>query len=135
MAIVEVPIPSELVEELEESFYQGSMLNEQGLRNLNEDLVARINKLRIVIEADEHPPPHFHVMFAGENASFSIADGRRLPKIKGLEKFDHNIRKWWRDNYCELIAVWNSTRPTDCQVGPVDVPPECAAHQDSHSAA
>ena len=107
------------------------MLNEHGQRMLNEELVARIKKMRVVIEADEHPPPHFHVMFGGENASFSITDGHSLPKIKGLEKFEHNIRKWWKDNYCELIAVWNSTRPADCQVGPVDVPPECVEHKTS----
>ena len=125
MALAEVAVPQELVDELEESFYQGRMLNERGTRSLNEELVARINKMSIVIQADEHPPPHFHVKFAGENASFSITDGCRLPNIKGLEKYDHNIRKWWKQHYCKLIEVWNATRPSGCQVGPVPVPPEC----------
>jgi hypothetical protein len=125
MALVEVPIPQEMADELEESLYQGPMLDEHGMRMLNEELVDRLNKLSIAIFADEHPPPHFHVKFAGENASFSIADGVRLPGIRGLEKYDHNIRKWWTEHYCKLIEIWNRTRPADCRVGPVPVPSEC----------
>jgi len=122
----EIAVPAELIEELEESFFQGPMLTESGLRNLNEEQVARINKMSVNIWPDEHPPPHFHVKFAGEDASFGIADCRRLPNVKGLEKFEHNIKAWWKDNLCRLIDVWNSTRPADCQVGPIPVPPECA---------
>ncbi len=125
MGMVQVPIPEELTEELEESFYRGAMLNENGVRNLNEDLVDRINKMRVCIEAAEHPPPHFHVRFAGESASFSISDGRRLPNIHGLEEYDHSIQKWWKKNFCTLVSVWNRTRPSSCQVGPMNVPPEC----------
>lgn len=125
MTLAEVAVPKELADELEESFYQGPMLDQRGTRLLNEELVARINKMSVVIQADEHPPPHFHVRFAGQNASFSIADGCRLPSVTGLEKYDHNIRKWWKQHYCKLIELWNDTRPSDCQVGPVPVPPEC----------
>lgn len=121
----EILVPTELIEELDESFCQGPMLNERGLRYLNEEQVARLNKMAIKIWPDEHPPPHFHVKFAGEDASFSIADCSRLPDVKGLEKFDHNIKAWWKNNKCRLIAVWNDTRPTDCQVGAILVPPEC----------
>lgn len=124
MTLVKISIPEDLIEELEESFHQGP-IDDRGLRRLDEELVANVNKMLVIIQADEHPPPHFHVKYAGENASFSIADGKRLPKIKGLEKFDHNIQKWWKKNYCKLIAVWNSTRPSDCPVGPTPVPEEC----------
>lgn len=122
----EIVVPEEIVEELKESFYDGPMLNERGIRSLNEEQVDRVHKMVIKIWPDEHPPPHFHVQFAGEDASFLIADGNRLPNTKGLEKFDHNITKWWKSNMCKLINVWNATRPTDCQVGPIAVPPECA---------
>jgi hypothetical protein len=125
MSVVEIAIPAELTKELEESFFQGPMLTESGLRMLNEEQVARIQKMSVVIQADEHPPPHFHVRFAGENASFSIADGKRLPKVKGLEKFEYNIRAWWKENYCVLIETWNRTRPSGCAVGPMVVPQEC----------
>jgi len=123
---ISVPVPESLADELQESFWQGPILDDQGRRLLAEEEVDRITKKMVVtINADEHPPPHFHVTYSGENASFHLSDGRRLPGIKGLERFDKNIRKWWKDNRCKLIAVWNDTRPTDCQVGPMPVPPEC----------
>ncbi|PWC92657.1 DUF4160 domain-containing protein [Azospirillum sp. TSO5] len=123
MALFQVAVPQELVGDLEESFYQGPMLNAAGIRRLDEELVDRLNKMSIVIQSDEHPPPHFHVKFSGQNVSFSIADGTRL--TGGLERYEHNIRRWWKDHRCTLIRVWNKTRPTDCPVGPVPVPPEC----------
>lgn len=134
MALVEIPVPPELAAALEESFRQGAMWNADGVRLLTEDLVAKVDGVRIVIQADEHPPPHFHVRHAGENASFRIDDGSRLPNVRGLEKFEHNIRAWWKDNRCTLIEVWNRTRPTDCVVGPMDVPPECKGADDTKAA-
>ncbi len=123
--MIELPIPGALTDDLDISFHQGPMLNEHGMRRLDEELVDRINKLSVVIQADEHPPPHFHVKYAGENASFRISDGVRLEGIKGLEKYDHNIRNWWKLHYCKLIEIWNRTRPSDCKVGSVPVPLEC----------
>ena len=129
--LTEIPIPTELTASLEESFYLGPMQNAKGVRSFNEEAVGRINKMAVVIQALEHPPPHFHVRFAGENASFKITDCSRMPKVKGLEKFDHNIRAWWQTNYCRLIDVWNRTRPSGCKVGPIDVPEECKPKDDS----
>nr|QCL10658.1 hypothetical protein C6.5e_762 [Rhizobium rhizogenes] len=100
-------------------------MTDSGLRMFNEEQVVRINNMSLVIFADEHPPPHFHVKFAGENASFSLADGKRLPGVKGLEKYDRNIRKWWTKYRCDLVKTWNNTRPANCQVGVVPLPPEC----------
>lgn len=57
----------------------------------------------IVIQGDEHPPPHFHVRAAGESASFYITDGNRLPNMSGLNRYDKNIRKWWKQNKGNLI--------------------------------
>lgn len=121
----EIRVTQGLVDELLESFVQGPMFDDSGRRMLNEEQVVRINNMSLVIFADEHPPPHFHVKFAGENASFNLADGRRLPGVKGLEKYDLNILKWWKQHRCLLISTWNTTRPADCQVGPMPVPPEC----------
>lgn len=126
MTLVSIALPQSLTDELQESLWQGPMLDDKGRRLLNEEEVDRItNKMVATINADEHPPPHFHVTYSGENASFDISTGRRLPGVRGLERFDKNIRKWWKSHYCQLIDVWNSTRPTACQVGPVAVPPEC----------
>jgi Domain of unknown function (DUF4160) len=125
MALTEIAIPQHLIDDLSESFRQGPMLDTHGLRMLTEEAVASINGMSIVIQAREHPPPHFHVRFAGSNASFRIEDGSRVPNVKGLEKYDHNIRKWWSENRCTLIDTWNRTRPDKCPVGPMAVPPEC----------
>lgn len=92
---------------------------------LNEEQVGRLGKMSVQIQSDEHPPPHFHVRYAGQNASFSLTNGERLPGIKGLEEFDRNIKVWWTTHRCELIEAWNRLRPADCPVGAVPVPPEC----------
>lgn len=123
--LIELPVPGELVDELEEDFRQGPIWDDEGRRFLTEEEVDRINNLVVVIQAREHPPPHFHVRYRTENASFSISDCMRLPGVKGLEKFERNIKKWWTKNKCTLISVWNRTRPTDCVVGPIEVPEEC----------
>lgn len=121
-----VPIRKELADELENCFLQGPMFDDDGLRLLVEEEVGKIDGMSVQIQSNEHPPPHFHVRFAGENASFSLSDGKRLLGIKGLEKFDKNIARWWKLHRCELIDDWNRLRPSDCPVGLVDVPPECS---------
>lgn len=122
---VTLPIDSAFVRELEESLNLGPMIDLTGRRMLNEEQVARFDGLSIQIQADEHPPPHFHVRGGGANVSFAIDDGRRLKGEKGFERYDYNIEKWWRDNRCLLIRAWNNLRPADCPVGTVPVPPEC----------
>jgi hypothetical protein len=114
-----------LIRELEESFRQGPILDDQGRRMFNEKQFGRINSMSVQIYANEHPPPHFHIRYAGADASYALDTGSRLPGIKGLEKYDRNISKWWKDNRCALILAWNSSRPPECTVGPVDVPAEC----------
>lgn len=120
-----VPIRPILVHELEESLNLGPMIDAEGRRMLNEEEVARFDGLSVQIQADEHPPPHFHVRGGGANVSFALDTGRRLPGIKGLERYDRNVLRWWRDHKCELILTWNRLRPADCPVGTVPVPNEC----------
>lgn len=120
-----VPIDPALVRVLEDSLNLGPMIDLTGRRMLNEEQVARFDGLSIQIQADEHPPPHFHVRGGGANVSFAIDDGRRLKGAKGLERYDSNIEKWWHDNRCILILTWHRLRPADCPVGTVPVPPEC----------
>ncbi|MBI1175768.1 MAG: DUF4160 domain-containing protein [Sideroxydans sp.] len=85
-------------------------------------LVDKTHGLRIEIRIDEHPPPHFHVVCQGEDASFSILDGRRLSRNRGLEKWDGHVRDWWTAHQSVLIERWNASRPTGCPVGPIKVP-------------
>jgi hypothetical protein len=52
-----------------------------------------VHALSIEIRLHEkHGPPHFHVTYQGEEASFSILDCRRLRGKMGLKRFDAKIR-------------------------------------------
>ena len=79
-------------------------------------LVAKVNNLRIEVFPNEHPPPHFHVVFPGGNASFALAD---CSLIKGhISNGERALVKWWYDRSRALvIKSWNDSRPSDCQVG------------------
>ena len=53
----------------------------------------------------DHNPPHFHAMYQGSEASFSINDceclsGRLPPKINKL------IIEWWKVNKERLQSEW-----------------------------
>ena len=82
-------------------------------------MVARVDGLKVKIFADEHPPPHFHVEYQGESASFSILNCERLEGVAGLERYEKAIHYWWERNQSRLIETWNTTRPSDCPVGPI----------------
>lgn len=79
-------------------------------------------KLRAEVRATEHPPPHFHITYDGEDASYSIETGLRLPNVQGLERYDKIIHSWWKHRRREIALAWNNSRPSDCPVGPVLVP-------------
>jgi hypothetical protein len=111
-------LPDEAAE-LEADLKLGPLLD-NGKRQLNEDFVDNIGGLKICVFSAEHPPPHFRVSFQGESANFTITTCDRLPKQLGLEKFERNIRKWWKQNKLTLAQTWNAIRPTDCTVGVVD---------------
>lgn len=74
--------------------------------------------MAIHIYSDEHPPPHFHVKYGSEENSFRIDDGTPL-YAKGLNKYFKSILRWHQKHKPDLISYWNSTRPSDCPVGPI----------------
>lgn len=122
--MIELSFNDECVSELQSCLDQGPIVLYQGqeLRSLNEEVVGRIGGLRVTIRADEHPPPHFHVEYNGENNSFSIEDGAPLYPSNGLKQYFRNISKWHSNNRDSLIAAWNRTRPDNCPVGPIPLP-------------
>jgi hypothetical protein len=105
----------DLANSLALDFGDGPIVDDEGRRSLIEGLVATINGLKIEIFSNDHPPPHFRVFYAGENADFSIKDGRKLKG--GLKKWERNIRSWHASHKSDLINFWNKTRPSDCPVG------------------
>ena len=130
MPRVEIEIKHRLLDELSEGFFweeHRSALADESTAGLSEEqnafIVARVNGLSIKIWADEHPPPHFHVTYQGENASFSILDCCRLRGETELKRYDTAIRSWWSKNQKLLIDEWNVSRPTGCPVGPIRLPP------------
>jgi hypothetical protein len=126
MAQVVIPLSKGLLDGLAGAMaFHDSLRRQASLpRHLLEWRVPPMPKnLRGEIRSNEHPPPHFHVKYDGEEASFSILDGMRLPGVVGLERYDSIIRDWCEENRRELCLIWNKSRPTDCGVGPVPVPP------------
>lgn len=121
MTKTQIAIDGDLLDSLASDFFwaEGGFSNLQLDPGLIYSLVARVSGLSIVIWADEHPPPHFHVRYQGQDASFSIVDCERLPGVSGLERYERCIRDWWHSNKHELIERWNDLRPTDCPVGPI----------------
>ena len=110
-----VAADAELGRTLAAEFQLGPIINDAGQRLLTEELVARLDGLKIEVFSREHPPPHFRVIYSGETANFAIKDCSFLNG--GLTKWHRTIRKWHTGHKPELIAAWNRTRPSDCPVG------------------
>jgi hypothetical protein len=135
MPCVEIPVKGWLLDDLSESFarddpkaqeelnraYAGASMRECEPYECEPYMVARVHGLSIKIFADEHPPPHFHVEYQGESASFSILSCEPLAPNGGLRRYEKRIRDWWQDNQRQLIDVWNTSRPSNCPVGPIDI--------------
>ena len=79
--------------------------------------VAQIDGVTIHVYADEHAPPHFHVICSGKNASYTIEDCTLMKGALGRRE-EYIVKDWFahRGKY-DLIKAWNQTRPGDCTVG------------------
>ena len=127
-APIEVPIEYDLVRSLSDWIADDFRADEKALTPEQLDFTTRILPriggvagLTMKMWADEHPPPHFHVQYQGQSASFSILTCERLPGVTGLERHEKTIRRWWRANQRLLGEKWNASRPTNCPVGPIDM--------------
>ena len=84
--------------------------------SLQKHLVDKIDKAKIEVYSDEHPPAHFHFIVWENKWSYSI---KECTKINGDISSKHEkklilwYRNWWK---VKLIEKWNNTRPTDCTV-------------------
>ena len=125
-----VEVPDEIAASLEWSLDQGAMFGDEevaelrrlgvhvepGMWNLFEHIVKTNNAFKVEIFSDEHPPPHFRVLYAGESNCFRIDDCSPMYE-KGLKRYWKNIREWHNSNKQTLIDTWNRTRPSGCDVG------------------
>ncbi len=71
--------------------------------------LAIIDGISILMFTNDHPPPHFHVRFAGRRAKFDIATG---DMIKGTldKRTVKKVRLWTVLNRDSLLRAW-----TRCQ--------------------
>lgn len=122
---VVLELPDEMMKELRQSIQVGQIVEiaEDGNhRYYSADAVVdRVRGLKVVIYANEHPPPHFHVIQNGGKASFALDDGRMLEASGSTRHFQKNIEAYYINNREKLIEFWNSTRPDGCTVGPVSL--------------
>ncbi|MCW7460449.1 DUF4160 domain-containing protein [Leptospira bandrabouensis] len=112
-----VDIPKHLVSELENLLNRDLGLP-NGKQKLTEATIARFNGLKVQIFSDEHPPPHFRVIFQGESNNFKIDDCTPL-NGDPLKRYFKSILNWHTKNKDLLISTWNKTRPSDCPVGKI----------------
>jgi hypothetical protein len=94
MAKIEIKIDGDLLDDLSEAFAEAESTIDEPLESVSHQLIDRVDGLYVRIWADEHPPPHFHVTYQGEDASFSILDCRRLANTRDLERYESRIRRW-----------------------------------------
>jgi len=61
--------------------------------------------IKISMEYNEHPKPHFHVEYAGYEGRYKIADCTPLDKPLFAAQFRF-VLAWWRKHQAELYANW-----------------------------
>ena len=117
---------SDSLKELEEGMSRGYIIKlsdegDDGYEHayIEKALFSRLGALQMHIYAGEHPPPHFHVKYQGQENSFRIDDASPLYPNGELKKWFKNIKKWHNENKQELINTWNQSRPFDCPVGSI----------------
>ena len=89
-----------------------------------EFIYPRVTKAKLEIFANEHPPPHFRITYKGQSANYSLASGTRLAKNEQTRLKDREVLAWWKEHRLDLAKLWNETRPFNCPVGKIQVPPE-----------
>lgn len=73
-------------------------------------VVERIQDVKVVINPNDHPPPHFHVIGQDFNVSFEIETGDLM--VGDIDPKHHRlIRKWHPGAIPLLRKSWQETRP------------------------
>jgi len=78
-------------------------------------------RIKIEIRHNEHAPPHFHVIIDKNDYSINIRTGEFLYKGKIKKRDRLAIENWYSENKDLIIKTWNSTRPSDCPVGKIEL--------------
>lgn len=123
----EIEYVSESLLDLEEGMARGHIVELSEEREDGSELVyfekaavGALGGLKMHIYAKEHPPPHFHVKYNGEENSFRLDNAMPLYPNGELKKWFKNIKKWHNAHKAKLIEFWNTSRPHNCPVGTID---------------
>jgi Domain of unknown function (DUF4160) len=71
--------------------------------------ICRFFGIIIAVFYEDHPPPHFHVRYGGQQAIIAIEtlqllEGRLSPRVLGL------VVEWGMMHRSELLQAWNQAR-------------------------
>jgi len=71
--------------------------------------ISRFFGIIILMYYNDHPPPHFHVRYAGQRAliaieSLTLLEGKLSPRVRGL------VIEWASMHQQELVADWDLAR-------------------------
>lgn len=71
--------------------------------------ISRFFGIIVLMYFKDHPPPHFHVRYAGQRAlisieSLTLLEGKLSPRVLGL------VVEWASMHQEELIADWELAR-------------------------
>jgi hypothetical protein len=82
----------------------------------NKHWVDSIDKTKIEVRSNEHPPAHFHVKIAEFESSYDISDCKYM-KGNLPRNYEKKVilwhKNWWKE---KLIEKRNQTRPEHCKV-------------------
>ena len=80
--------------------------------------ISRFFGIVIKMFFDDHNPPHFHVEFQGERASFTF-DGKLLAGSMSSKTAQRLIRDWARLHKLELKINWKNIE-RGCQLNRIE---------------
>ena len=106
----------ELSRLVEKMMAEGPIFHPDGSVTLTRKLIVQYGSVRIEVRPNEHPPPHFHAIGPGINASFAIADGSKLDGKGGRNEI-RIVECCYSGARDLFIQAWNETRPSNCPVG------------------
>jgi hypothetical protein len=67
--------------------------------------ISRFYGIRITMNTNDHPPPHFHAEYGEEEASFDIRSGKVL-EGKLSNRALRFVEEWWALHRSELAENW-----------------------------
>lgn len=112
--------PNDLAKILLQLFRSGISVwkNEDG-SEIFYNIRARVdsyNGVKFEIRPRDHAPPHFHVTYGNQSATFSIKDGDLINGNIGIRE-KRIVKHYYELAKPKIIEMWNKMRASDSMVG------------------